>query len=85
MPDYTKELAAIKEAWGIVGNQIDIKLERLLTATNGNPTVEAITAVLKNAIGPSQIDFALVRVAADIRDLVATGKSIPKKNRSALA
>lgn len=86
MPDYTVKLAEIKAAWGITSDLFDKKLDRLLTAAEGNPTVEAITALLRSSIQPSNIEFMLLGVAQELRDFVAAGwKSVPKKNRSALA
>ena len=82
---YEKELAEIKAAWGITSDLFDAKLQRLVDAADGNPEVQAIADLVGRSFGPDSPALVLAKVAAELKSLIATGKSVPRKNRSALA
>lgn len=81
---YAEVLADIKAQFGIADDVIDKKLQRLIEATNGAPLVEDILRLLQQQIQPANIIANLTGYATELADLINTGKSVPKKNRSAL-
>lgn len=86
--DYKKwmeRFAELKKAWGITAELADIKFQKLLLATNGNPTVDQVVSFLRGYVTPASIESALMAAVSEWKDLFKTGKSVPKHNRSALA
>jgi len=82
---YAEALAEIKAQYGIASDLIDKKLERLITASDGAPLAGDILALIQSQITPANVGFRLGEVASELASLIKSGKSVPKKNRSALA
>ena len=83
--DWKKKLDDVKAAWGIVGNDLDKKLERLLASSDGSPEAADLASLIRGSVSSEGIDIAIIRSFGELKDLTKSWKSAVKKNRSALA
>jgi hypothetical protein len=78
-------LAEVKAGWGISGDEIDKKLAKLLIASDNDPQVEELARLVRSFTTPASMELAILTAVTEWKELIATGKSVVKKNRSALA
>ena len=75
------KLDEFKAAWGITGDIVDKKLERLIAATGGVVPLDQLQAMIRTLLQPSNIEFALTRALGEITSAFATGRSVRRTGR----
>jgi hypothetical protein len=78
-------LNELKAAWGLTDEQaatLEAKIQKKVDAAGGlAPDVSEIFSALRQAIQPSNIEFALLKAAGEIAGAVKTGKSVIVKGK----
>lgn len=80
-PEVQAKLDEFKAAWGITGDLIDRKLDRLIQATGGLVPLDQLQSMVRGLLQPSNIEFAVTKALEEVASAFASGKSVIRKGR----